>query len=183
VGVRLLDGLVYADGELDTDDAGYGPVSAHLALGGDTALGGRPVAAAAYLRAELPYTRSRLDGSSGGVQLGGAATWALRSRTRLHARVAILAAYTSVSGERDGQLAGLASFDATWRAVSWLGLSAGVDVQTGWYGLGLDHVAARASAHWRVQGPWRVELAGGLPLAGDEPTALAFDVSMRRDLD
>jgi hypothetical protein len=136
-----------------------------------------------YARLEMPFTRSRLDGSTGALQLGAAATWHAAPRLRVHGHAALLGWYASSTSGRDGRAALMTSADAAYRAIRWLSLFAGADVQIGWYGWGLDHVAVRAGSHWRVKGLWRAELAAGVPLAGTERTDLAFSLGVRRDLD
>lgn len=183
VGLRVVDFTFVQNAVIAVDELGYGPVSAHVALGGRAALAGRPLRTAAFARLELPFTRSRLDGSSGAAQLGAAATWLVGPRLRLHGRAAALGWYASSTSGRDGRLAAALSVDAGWRPVHWLGLFAGSDVQVGWYGLGLDHVAVRLGGHWRVKGLWRVEAAVGRPLVGSERTDVAVGLGVRRDLD
>jgi hypothetical protein len=183
VALRAVDGVFVQNAVLTVDEVGYGPVSGHIALGDRSELAGKPLARALYARLELPFTRSRLDGSTGALQVGAAATWLAAPRLRVHGHAALLGWYASSTGGRDGRAAFMTSVDAAYRAVRSLSIAAGADVQVGWYGWGLDHVAVHAGAHWRVKGLWRAELAAGAPLAGTERTDLAFTVAVRRDLD
>ncbi len=182
-GLRVVDAVVVQNAVFTVDELGYGPISAHLALGGASVLAGKPLRGAVYARLEAPFTRSRLDGSSGALQLGGAATWRLAPRWRAHGHVAALGWYASSTSGRDGRAAAATSADLGWRPRGWLGLFLGADLQVGWYGWGLDHLAVRSGAHWRVKGLWRVELAAGRPLLGAERTDLGFGLAVRRDLD
>ena len=161
----------------------YGPVVAHGALGTATTLAGRPVRLAVVAQAALPYTRSTVAGSTGALQLGAVATWHARARLRVHARAAALGWYGAAVTGTSTRAAGLVALDASWRARRWLSAELGVDVQGGWYGVGLDHVAVRAAAHWRVVGPWRVAVGVGAPVVGAERQDLAATVGVRRDLD
>ncbi len=183
IGVRMLDAQVVQGGGLEVSDVGYGPVLGELAWGGRREALGRPLAGAVFARVELPYTRSELVGSSGAIQLGAAATWAPARRVRLHGRVALLGGYTRAPEGSDTRGAILVSADLSWRAIKWLTPSAGVDVQTGWYGDALDHLAVRAGVHWRLTGVWRAAAAAGTPLVGTEATDLGVTLGVRRDLD
>ncbi len=181
--LRALDAVFVQNAVLTVDELGYGPISAHAALGGRHTLGGKPLARAFYARLEAPFTRSRLDGSSGALQLGAAGTWLVAEFVRLHGHASALGWYASSNGGRDGRAAVGSSIDVSVRLYGWLSVSGGADVQLGWYGVGLDHVAVRAGAHWRVKGLWRTQLVAGLPLAGAERTDVAFSLGVRRDLD
>ncbi|MBK9037487.1 MAG: hypothetical protein IPL61_40625 [Myxococcales bacterium] len=161
----------------------YGPLLVHGAFGAEAALAGRPLRVAVVAQAELPYTRSTIASSTGAVQLAAVVTWQARARLRIHARAAALGWYGRAVTGTSTRAAGLASLDASWRARRWLSADLGVDVQGGWYGLGLDHVAARVGAHWRVIGPWRVAIAVGVPLVGAERQDVAASLGVRRDLD
>jgi hypothetical protein len=95
----------------------------------------------------------------------------------------LLGWYASSSTGSTTRGAAALSADLSWRVIRWLSVTAGADVQLGWYGAGLDHVALRAGAHWRVKGPWRAEVAAGLPLLGAERQNFAVTLGVRRDLD
>jgi hypothetical protein len=177
LGVRLLAVERLRDGAEDTD-TGYGPVEAQVAFGG----GAGALVWAAYAIAELPYTSDDLDVTVGAIQLGGAALYAVGEGLVVHGRLAGLGGFSTSNDETETSAGAAASMDATIRIAPWLWLGAGVDVQVGWFDGGLDHVAARAGAHWRVFGPWRLELGGVVPVAGDQPRDLAVVLGARRDL-
>jgi len=183
LGLRAVDVAFVQNAVWKLTDAGYGPVMAQVAYGDRSRLGGRALARALSARVAVPFTQSRLDGSSGALQLAALATWQARSRLRLHGRAMLLGWYgASVTGSSVRGAVAL-STDVSWRALGWLTPTAGVDVQLGWYGAGLDHVAVRAGAHWRVKGPWRAQAAAGRPLAGAERQDVAITLGVRRDLD
>lgn len=181
--LRAIDAVFVQNAVLAVDELGYGPLGAHVAWGGDGVLAGRPFVRALHARVEVPFTRSRLDSSSGGLLVGAGVTWLLAPRVRLHGHAGALGWYASSTSGRTGRAAAQASVDLTARPVRWLALFAGADVQAGWYGWGLDHLALRGGGHWRVKGLWRVELAAGLPVAGAERMDVAGVLSVRRDLD
>lgn len=183
LGLRMVDVGFVQNAVWKITGAGYGPVSAHAAYGDRARLGGRPLARALAVRLALPYTESRLDGSSGSLQLAALATWQVRPRLRLHARAMALGWYSAATTGSTSRAALALSADASWRAIHWLTPTAGVDAQVGWYGAGLDHVALRLGAHWRVKGPWRAQAAAGRPLVGAERQDVAITLGVRRDLD
>lgn len=183
LGFRIVDLAFVQNAVWKITDARYGPVSAHVAYGGRSRLGGRALARTLALRVNVPLTESRIEGSSGAAQLAALATWHARSRLRVHGRAMLLGWYGSSIGGTSWRGAAALSADVSWRANRWLTPTAGVDLQLGWYGAGLDHVAVRAGAHWRVKGRWRAEAAAGLPFAGAERQDLALTLGVRRDLD
>lgn len=165
--------------------ATYGPVSVHAAASRRTTLNGRPLVQAVRARIALPYTQSRLDSTSGALQVTGVSTWQVRTRTRLHARATVLGWFgSSVGGATARAALGLGA-DASWRANRWLSLTGGLDVQVGWHGVGLDHVAARAGFRWRIRGAWRgdVGLGAPVPLVGAERVLAVGTFALHRDLD
>ena len=183
LGLRIADLAFVQNAVWKLTDASYGPVIAQGAYGDRATLGGRALARAIAVRLELPFTQSRIEGSSGALQLAAVATWHARATLRVHARAMVLGWYGASAGGTSTRGAVAVSADVSWRAVGWLTPTAGVDAQLGWYGVGLDHVAVRAGAHWRVKGPWRVEVAAGVPLVGAERQDLAITLGVRRDLD
>jgi hypothetical protein len=181
--LRVLDGIFVQNAVLTADELAYGPITGHIALGSRGSRAGKALARALYARLEVPFTRSRLDGSSGALQLGVAETWHLATHVRVHLHGGVLGWYASSTTGRDGRAAVMASADGALTVTGWLALFGGLDTQAGWYGWALDHIALRAGAHWRVKGVWRTELAAGLPLVGEERQDLVFTLGVRRDLD
>lgn len=176
--VRVVDVTFAQTAVLTATEATYGPISVHGAIGtaqsDDLHLGGE-------LRVELPFTRAIGEPSSAGAQLAGLATYAAHDTVALHGRAALLGWYATSAGGTDTRGAGLVSVDASIRAITWLRASAGLELQGGWYRSGVDHLAARLGAHWRVVGPWRVDVGAVVPIAGEERTDLAFTLGLRRD--
>lgn len=161
----------------------YGPLTVHGARGGHLTLAGRPARWAAQASAQLPYTTSIVDSSRGGVQLAGLLTWAPSPRLRVHGRLAALGWYGRAVTGTSTRGAALLAVDGSVRARRWLSLQVGLDLQAGWYRDGVDHLAARLGAHWRVKGPWRVAVGVGAPVAGRERQDLAAALGVWRDLD
>lgn len=183
--LRVLDGTFVQNAVLKVSDLGYGPLGGHLALATRGRAFGVPRRSAHYLRLELPFTRSRLDGSSGAAQLGHASTWLLTPTIQFHGHAALLGWYASSTSGRDARSSLTASADAGWLAISWLTLFAGGDAQLGWYGWGTPVLAARVGLHARIKGLWRFDLAAGRPLLGtdDERADVHVNLGLRRDLD
>lgn len=183
ISLRALDGVFVQNAVLKVTDLGYGPLGAHVAVATRGRAFGVPRRSAHYLRLELPYTRSRLDGSSGAAQLGHASTWLLTGKLQFHGHVALLGWYASSTAGRDARSSLSASADVGWLAISWMTVFAGGDAQLGWYGWTSPVLAARLGLHARVKGLWRVETALGRPLLGDERADFHFNLGLRRDLD
>ncbi len=180
VTVRALDVTFAQTAVLSTTEATYGPFAVHAAVSRAQALAGRELRLGALVRAELPFTRATLDTSYAGAQLAGLASWQLARSLTLHTRLGLLGWYASSSSGSDTRGAVALSSDAAVRVLPWLSLLGGVEAQAGWYG-GVDHLAARAGAHWRVRGPWRLDAGVALPVLGDERTDLVFTLGVRRD--
>jgi hypothetical protein len=176
--VRVVDLTFAQTAVVSVTETSYGPVSLHGAAGRPLGPGLR---LAGHARVELPFTREVLDPTSGGAQLAGLLTWAAHDRVALHGRAGLLGWLGASGGGTSTRGAGVISADAAVRALPWLRALAGLELQAGWYRGGVDHLAARAGAHWRVRGPWRVDLAALVPLAGHERTDLAFTLGLRRD--
>jgi hypothetical protein len=177
--VEVVD-LTFAQTAVVTaTDATYGPVSIHAALGRRV---GERLHVAGLMRVEIPFTRSALDASSGGAQAAGLATYAATDRLAVHGRAAALGWYGTSAGGTTARAAALLSTDAAVRTWWWLDASAGLELQSGWYGLGLDHLALRIGTHAHLgAGPWRLDLGALIPLAGTERTDLAFTLALLRD--
>jgi hypothetical protein len=159
-------------------DATYGPFSLHGALGRDLT---DRVKVAGYLRFEVPFTRSLLDVTMGGTQVAALATWDAHPWIAVHGRGGALLWYASSQGGFTGRAAGVLSADGAVRVNRWLETMAGLELQAGWYRSGVDHFAGRLGAHWRVKGPWRVEVAALVPLAGEERTNVALTIAIKQD--
>lgn len=179
LGFHVVDLAFVQNAVWELTDAGYGPVIVQGAYGDRTA----KLARALAVRLDLPFTQSRLEGSSGALQLAALASWRARPTVRVHGRGMLLGWYGTGIGGTSVRGAVALSADVSWRALAWLTPTVGVDAQFGWYGAGFDHLAIRAGAHWRVKGPWRVEAAAGRPLVGAERQDVAVTLGVRRDLD
>ncbi|MCB9561150.1 MAG: hypothetical protein H6708_12150 [Kofleriaceae bacterium] len=166
---------------LAVTEAGYGPVGLHAAVSRATSLAGRDLRLGGVVGFELPFTRSALDASSAGGQLAGLATWEASDRVVIHGRLGVLGWYGASAGGTSTRGAIAASADAAVRTWSWLRAFGGLEVQGGWYGGGLDHVALRLGAHWRLRGPWQLDAAAAAPLVGAERTDVAFTFGLRHE--
>jgi hypothetical protein len=178
VTLQMVDYTFAQTAVVTATDATYGPFSLHGALGRDVT---ERVKVAGYLRFEVPFTRSLLDVTMGGTQLAALATWDAYPWIAVHGRGGALFWYASSQGGFTGRAAGVLSADGAFRVNGWLETFGGLEVQAGWYRGGIDHVAARLGAHWRVKGAWRVEVAALVPLAGEERTNAALTIAVKRD--
>ena len=176
--IRLVELTFAQTAVLTATETAYGPISLHGAIGEAQSenlhIGGQ-------LRVELPFTRAIGQPSTAGAQLAGLATYRAHDRVAVHGRAAMLGWYGASVGGTDLRGGLLVSTDASVRTVSWLHAAVGLELGGGWYRSGVDHLAARLGAHWRVFGPWRVDLGALVPLAGEERTDVAFTLGLRRD--
>lgn len=176
--IRVVDVTFAQTAVVSATETTYGPISVHGAVGKPQSeafhLGG-------MLRVELPFTRAVGLPTSSGAQLAGLVTYAAHERIALHGRAALLGWFGTSAGGTDLRGAGVLSADASVRTLRWLRASAGLELQAGWYRSGVDHLAARVGAHWRIKGPWRVDLGVLMPIAGEERTDVAFTVGVLRD--
>lgn len=196
VSLRLADGAVewllaarlptvtfVQNAVLAATDVGYGPVAIGAMIGEDARLAGRPLRVALAARVDLPFTEDRLASTRLGGQVAALATWRFAGGWHLHGRVALLGAHTWSELGEDGRAAAALGADVVRGLLGRrLFVGAGLDAQLGWYGVGLDHLAARVHAQVPVAGRWRTALAVGVPAVGDERTDLAFTLGVTRDL-
>jgi hypothetical protein len=176
--IRVVDLTFAQTAVVSATETTYGPISLHGAVSKpqreDLYIGG-------MLRVEVPFTRAVGLPTNSGAQLAGLVTYAAHDRVALHGRAALLGWFGTSAGGTDTRGAGVLSTDASIRAISWLRASAGLELQAGWYQSGVDHLAARVGAHWRIKGPWRVDIGALLPFAGEERTDLALTLGVLRD--
>jgi len=178
VTVQVVDYTFAQTAVVTASDATYGPFSLHGAVGRRYK---ERAYVAAYLHTEVPFTRSILDSTLWGTQVAGLVTYDAHRRVALHGRVGGLFWFGSSEAGATSRGAGVISVDAAVRTVRWMDAFAGLELQSGWYGVGLDHLATRIGAHWRIRGDWRVEVAGLVPLAGTERTTAAITVAVQHD--
>lgn len=176
--LRLADVTFAQTAVLAVTELQYGPAVAHVAL--EKVLS-EDLHVAGLFAVELPFTRSDVETSTAGSQLAALATWRAADRVALHGRLAALGWYGASAGGTSTRGAIVASSDAAIRTVHWLDAFAGLELSGGWYRGGVDHLAARAGVHWRVKGPWRVDVGALVPIAGEERLDLAFTLGVRRD--
>lgn len=131
---------------------------------------------------ELPYTRNEVDTLHTSGDLAVLATTSLTARTTLHARLGLVWMYASSLGGSTARAAPRAGVDLARRVGRRIAVHAGVDVQAGWYGAGLDHVHLRAGVHARLRGAWRLMAGLGVPASGEERTSAVLDLGVLRDL-
>ena len=177
-GFQLLDVTFAQTAVVTQTETSYGPLTLHAATGAPVS---DRVRATALVRAELPFTRAVSDTSAAGAQLAGLVAYRAHPFVTVHGRAALLGWYAASPGGTTTRGAALVSADAGVRALAWLEAFAGLELQGGWHRDGVDHLAARAGVHWRIRGPWRVDVGALAPLAGAERTDLVFTLGVRRD--
>ncbi len=176
--LRVADATFAQTAVLAVTEVQYGPATAHLAM--DHVMS-PDLHLAGVLAIEVPFTRSDVETSTAGAQLGGVATWRAHDRLAVHGRLATLGWYSASIGGTSTRGAIVASSDAAIRTTGWLDTLVGLEVSAGWYRGGVDHLAARLGVHWRVRSAWRVDVGALVPVAGAERLDLAFTLGVRRD--
>jgi hypothetical protein len=83
-------------------------------------------------------------------------------------------------GGADSRAALLSSLDLSYAPVSFASLLVGSEVQVGWYGLGLDHLQARAGLRVAAGKGAAVELSAGTALLGSERADIVTWFGYRR---
>lgn len=125
---------------------------------------------------ELRGTQTSDDTVRTSGELTAVVSAELAPAARLHARfggVWMLAASTAGDTERVAFRAGV---DVTRRFIRPISVLIGAEVQTGWYGGGLDHVNLRAGFQFRLHRGWRGAIAIGVPVGGEERTNVVLDL-------
>lgn len=175
--VRLAD-VTFAQTAVTTaTELRYGPASVHAAV---RSVRSPDVHVAGVVAVELPFTREDVESTRAGGQLAGLVSWRAADRVTVHGRLAALGWFGQSALGTSTRVAGVASVDAAVR-LGGVRVLGGVEASAGWYRGGLDHVAARLGARWRLGGAWRMDAGVVVPVAGDERLDLGFTLGVTRD--
>ena len=173
-GVRVIDYRFTYDSILRDDEANVGPVYVSALRSTRSSWFGRPVAVGHALRFELPLTSSETDATVVAAAPSFHVRMPLGPSIAVHGRaIALLWAALPDAGPDTRAALGLGS-QAVAAVTDWLAVSAGLDLQGGWYGRGLDHLAGRAGLRVQAGRGHVVEAATLAPLVGEEVHDLAF---------
>tara|TARA_R110002073_G_scaffold332410_4_gene518380 strand:- start:3137 stop:3931 length:795 start_codon:yes stop_codon:yes gene_type:complete len=179
VGARLLDYRFAQSAVFTEGDVSVGPVSVGVLRPKNTRWWGIPVAVGHSLRFEIPYTNSSDGSLTVAASPAYLVTLAPSSKFHIHARVASLLWSVVPEAGADSRAALLASSDIAYSPASIFSVTTGAEVQAGWYGLGLDHVQARAGLRTAIGKSGALELAAATTLAGAERNDLVFWIGYR----
>lgn len=180
VGARIVDyrfaqSAVFTDAEL-----ALGPVSLGVLRPHQSSWWGQPVVTSHALRLEVPGTHG------GGQPLTIAAspsfllTMMPSPQLHVHGRVAGLLWSVLPGSGPDSRSALLASSDVAYAPFSYFAVTLGAEVQGGWYGLGLDHLLARAGLRAAINKDNAIELSAANAIAGAERADLVVWLGYRR---
>jgi hypothetical protein len=161
-------------------EAGIGPLVVSVAYRVPFADSARLALVSMY---ELPYTRiTDLDTQQSTAQLALAFTGELAASWRLHARMGYVMMTASSDGGETRRFGLRAGFDLAWHPKRHWAVIAGTDAEAGWRD-GFSTLLVRGGISWRPRGgAYRLQLAGGAPLGGDEPTTAIAYLGLARDL-
>lgn len=180
VGARLVDynftqSAVFTDAEL-----AFGPVSLGVLHPQQRRWWGQPVVTSVALRFEVPLTHT------GGQPLTVAASPAFFltmmpfSTLHVHARAAGLLWSVLPESGPDSRSALLVSSDVAYAPFSHFAVTAGTEVQGGWYDFGLDHLLVRAGVRAVLGQDSAIEVSAAIPFYGADRTDLVVWLGYRR---
>lgn len=167
VDARLVDDRFAQNASLKATEVGVGPLTLGVL---------RPLAAwygvrlAVAARGVLPLTDSAATNFAGAVEAALHATTRPRRWLAIDAHGAIYGAAFAPTADATGFGAVLIGGGAALRPARWFAAHAGLEVQGGWYGVGLDHLLARLAVRFRAGSAGDFTLGAALPLAGAERT-------------
>jgi hypothetical protein len=175
--IRVIDYAFAQTAVTKASRTEYGPLAFSVAYG--NRLGER----AAYvfaISAEMPLTRGDMETLHTAGAFDALASGAFGDGWRWHARLGTFAARARSAGGATSQLALRAGGDIVRRLGYTGAVSAGTEVQAGWYG-GFDTLLIRAGAQKRW-GNYRVSLGIGVPVGGSDHTTGLLTLGLARDL-
>lgn len=185
LGTRAIDYRFAQNASLVLSEIAYGPAYVGAAGLFSARLGDRdlPLAWSPSLRVSIPFSDSGYDIAVTTMRPAVAATLELSERVHIHGRGALLLWLAGASDRTRGRVAVSMAVDGAASLRSWLAVTMGTEVQSGWYGLGLDHWLMRGALRVRLAGRYRLELGAAVPLVGSERTDVVLGLGASRDLD
>ncbi|MCG8420196.1 MAG: hypothetical protein MJE77_19875 [Proteobacteria bacterium] len=180
--VRLADYHHVRNDPKARDKVAFGPVFLGTArLFSGRLLGMRAVYSPS-VRLSVPMTNTGHDVATASASPAFAATVEVADKLLVHGRVAVLLWGALATDDPDGRVAFAVATDAAYLLTGSFAVTAGSQVQTGWYGVGLDHLVVRSAIRVRLARGYRIDLAASVPLAGAERTDWQAQLSLVRDL-
>lgn len=178
IGARVLDYRFAQLAVFSGTQTSLGPVQLSIAHPRSYSLLGRPLILTEAFRVDVPWSNSSDESFGLTASPSLTATWVLGDSLQLHNRAAVLLWSIIAKSGPDARTAGVLSSDLGYQVAAPVSLLLGAEVQTGWYGLGLDHVEVRSGM--RVGGATHaVELSVGAVVAGAERADLVVWLGYR----
>ena len=180
VGVRIIDYRFVQNAVIKASELGVGPVRIGYSRHREIVLGGRRLQLAPSVDLLLPYTNSTLEPLELSAFAALAARYRLGAANSFSARLGALVWGSSSSvGGATGRAA-VSVLGQYERRIGTRGaFYGGLEVQGGWYGLGLDHLLFRLGFGRRVGTRSTLSVALLAPVLGAERTtgvlALGYD--------
>jgi hypothetical protein len=179
LGARLLDARFVQSAVLPMSELAAGPLRAWAVKPRETTLFGIDAIVSHALLLDIPATNFSLSVPSLAASPALLVTFKPSADFRWHARLAALLWAALPESGVDHRAALAASTDVALRTWSWLAFTAGVEVQGGWYGLGLDHLVPRGGARFGWGKGHAIELTAGTAVLGEERADLSMWLGYR----
>lgn len=180
-GVRAVDYRFAQNAVVTARELAVGPVWLALTRVHAARLLGRDAAWSWTGRIDVVGSDRGYDIATGAAAVSVQGVLMLRERLQLLGRVAALGWLAAPIDAPETRGAVAAGSDLGWRPWPRVGVTAGAELQGGWYGAGLDHVLVRGGASVRV-GTVRLELAIAAPLGGAERADLVIVLGLSHPL-
>ncbi|HUH04783.1 MAG TPA: hypothetical protein VML75_22455 [Kofleriaceae bacterium] len=180
-GARVLDYRFAQNAVVTARELAIGPVWLALTRVHPARLLGRGAAWSWTGRLEVPGSDLGYGITTGAAAVSLQGVVILGEGLQLLGRMAALGWLAAPIDDPEARGAVAAALDFGWRPGARVGLTAGAEVQGGWYGASLDHLLVRGGGSLRL-GRFRLELAIASPLAGAERTDLVIVLGLARSL-
>ena len=180
IGARVVDYRFAQSAVFTADEFSFGPLHVDALRPDNRNWFGKPVVLSHAIRLELPLTNTSDDNLTVSVSPSMIASMFVSDKMHLHGRVAGLLWSVLPDSGPDSRAALLSSLDLGYSPVSFASLLVGTEVQGGWYGLGLDHLQARAGLRIAAGSGAAIELSAGTALLGSERADIVTWLGYRR---
>ncbi len=167
IDARFVQSAVFSDTELNV-----GPLYLSIAKPTPKTWWNKDVVVSHALRVDVPLTSTSNEALTVSASPSVSASISLAPTLQLHSRIAALLWSTVPESGADSRTAFQSSLDIGYTPASSLALLLGAEAQSGWYGLGLDHLQARAGLRIATGQKGAIELSGGQVVVGTEGKTL-----------
>ncbi len=180
IGARVVDYRFAQTAVFTADEFAFGPIHVDALRPENRNWFGKSVVLSHAIRLELPLTNTSDDNFTLAVSPSVMASMFLSEKMHLHGRVAGLLWSVLADSGPDSRAALLSSVDLSYAPLSFASLLVGGEVQGGWYGVGLDHLQARAGIRIAAGSGAGIELSAGTALLGSERADIVTWLGYRR---